>query len=270
MTHHLTWQDMLDALDTWEPRATAGERESASTAPNKRHWAGSRSLKEAMTMLHDGWAEGLAKINARLSVIAPQNDSLRVRKLDVGGAYPIAALAAAGDMFCMVTTGEDFNHKPVVRLMVNGFMSSGIEHSQKLNQGIGLVQMVDALETSGRRVELCIYFMGEQNGKTYDIRVDVKAADQPLELDRLAFAFMHPSMFRRIGFALIENFYDQENDFPQYGMPRDLKQGSISDTVIVPSMDYRKAHEYATAEAAFKTLALHVGDAGIELEGTTP
>ena len=56
----------------------------------------------------------------------------------------------------------------------------------------------------------------ETNGYI-DIRMKVKESSQRMNLKQLAFPLAHPSMFRRITFALIERIEDCQNFGAGYG-----------------------------------------------------
>jgi hypothetical protein len=267
MTINLSWDDMLDVASSQARHPTANQ---SITKGRSGGFHATENYGEALELLRHGWAEGLRKIAVSLAANPPAVAPQPVTRYDVAGFRPHVQRYIAGDPFCMVARGEDNDHKPTVRLMVNGFLSSGNTKTQRLNQGMGLVQLVDQLERQGRRVELVIYFYGSSWSRVapYDIRITVKEAGEPVELDRIAFAFMHVDFFRRIGFGLIERFYDQKKDFGSYGSPADVDVKTLdADTVLIPCMNLFTSTEYATPAAALATLTKHCEAMGVQVEG---
>ena len=164
---------------------------------------GKVTWSEAMDMVKTGWPEGLADIKSAIasaSTLPAQGPSMF---MDVAGAYPVAAMAAAGEPASMVNPQpvED-RVRPVVRLAVNTWASCAYSHKQYMVYGASLVSYMDALESAGYRVELiaAVHCVASSNSKRYTTLTTVKKAEDPLELDKMAYVFAHASMLRFFGF----------------------------------------------------------------------
>jgi hypothetical protein len=168
-------------------------------------WSGNVTLAEAAGLASTGWQDGLRKMVAAMATASPRAAVAPAYVMDVAGAYPMAAAAAAGAPDCMVCPLPVENRvKPVVRLAVNTWASCMYEAPQYTVFGAALASYIDALESAGYRLELihmvhCEMGSG-RNPRRYTTRAVIKRAEQPLEMDRLAFALMHPAMLRMIGF----------------------------------------------------------------------
>ena len=91
--------------------------------------------------------------------------------------------------------------------------------------------LIDELERSGRRVEVTwlscsepAWVLSEEKttlvgGPRVAFSFPLKEADQPVEIDRLAFWIMHPSAQRRMQFALKEQLEIEPWYRDKYGTP---------------------------------------------------
>lgn len=87
---------------------------------------------------------------------------------------------------------------PIIKVVINCSMASNVDTEAIYRRGAAVLALIDALETSGKRVELEVAKINEG----FYISIPLKSADMPLQLDEVAFALCHPAMNRRIGFAL--------------------------------------------------------------------
>jgi hypothetical protein len=230
-------------------------------------WSGTRTYEGALDLARHGWAEGRDKIARGLSVVSPATARHSSRFMDVAGAYPIAAMAAAGDMQSMVAMGETETPRAIVKLVCSIGANANVSTDAIINRGIALCGIVDAIEASGQRVEL-VSGMTASNGyteaKPYLFSVMVKEAGEPLEIDRVAFAFAHPSSLRRCGFRLIERHHKERDWYSHYGRARDLDPADYGDAIIFQTIKF--SDDYSTPERAMNLVRQHVRASGIEID----
>jgi hypothetical protein len=191
------------------------------------------SLKDAAKLATLGWPEGRAQIVRWLEAYQSTTTlgADRALSYDVAGFRPDVARAIAGDPLNMISAGPELRTRaPVVSLAMNISVSSGVDGSQIILWGIALASHIDALEAAGYRVDLTITSVNvcRANKLYLALNTHLKAPDQPLDLDRLAYWLAHPSSLRRIMFAN----YDQrpagfEHDLGMrgnYGIPADVRK----------------------------------------------
>lgn len=123
------------------------------------------------------------------------------------GAFPCIPAYAAGvpeDMFVPLEDGAA-NSKPIVRIAVNVVCSAFVEPQDIINRGAAVVALIDKIQSEGQRVELIAFchIEGYRNDR-YLMSVTVKRPEEPIDMDRVAFALAHPSMLRRCFFRAIE------------------------------------------------------------------
>ena len=219
MTDHV--QDMVteisdkiisEVFDSPEAAIARAEEEPPEVNKNSQSsrsaddFYGDTDFPSAMRKARYGWKEGREHMNDAARDItenyvqAPHN----AFDLDVAGAYPVAALAAAGDPACMVTPVPELT-KPqkIVRILVNASYSHTINENEVNNWGGAIVSWVDAIEARQSRVELWITYPSNASPR-FDPFIKLKRPDDPMEIDRLAFWLAHPSSLRRVMFALME------------------------------------------------------------------
>lgn len=190
------------------------EGESRDVSYNNKR-SGTPTFEAATALATAGWPEGRAKMAALMdrAKAATQTRPERTATYDVAGAYPMPAFAAAGEPACMVDFRDDQARRqtPVVGILYNIGASGGIPPETIMARGAAILAEVDALEAAGLRCEitLCAYVTdqhekGKPHSQSHRTDCRVKEADQPMDIDRLAFALAHPSMLRRLVFALRE------------------------------------------------------------------
>jgi hypothetical protein len=100
-----------------------------------------------------------------------------------------------------------------------------------------IASLIELLEFAGNRVELTITDAAALRSTIVQStivqpRIIVKAADQPLNLDRVVFALAHPGSLRRLGFAWQDRLPD---DIYQY---LDSGRGGVVDLTEEEQAEY--------------------------------
>jgi hypothetical protein len=263
---NFTWSDMLDRAarpSNW------GSKAIARYATADFYGA---TLSEARRLLVEGWPEGRANMERGLSALAVPTIRTPTTFLDVAGFRPIVPVAIAGDPQCMVNNGLDATPRNTYRLAISNSVRGSVNHSAFTNRGIAICRIIDAMETAGHRVEVfadsTVTNISSAAASTrYSFSYTVKEADQPLEIDRIAFVFAHPAAHRCINFHMRELTlrHDELGSDPR-GFSQDPRQDNHQDAIIFPHLDQTQTHLYATAEKALATLITKMRVAGLEIE----
>jgi hypothetical protein len=149
---------------------------------------------DAMRKARFGWPEMTAKcaeisgrIDDRLRKFAPKIEQV----YEVYGGYPDVGRFLSGEPENMIHKQEsEAKFSPsnrIVKVMLD-VDAGAMGHSHEQAQARGAVTMaaIDAIERTGRRAEVWIS-SGFRRRTTVMIEVQIKAANQPLDLDALAF-----------------------------------------------------------------------------------
>jgi hypothetical protein len=180
-------------------------------APEPSDWYGTKSFEEAQRLLTKGWPEGAEKVASlrdRLSCVVSAAKQARAAAVAYGveGLWVDEGRIVTGEPECCgyETLGEDAGAH-VVALRYNAAVSGSVKPEAITARGVAVLTAIDLIESCGTRCEV-IYAQGTQarGGGNLECNVVAKSADQPVDLDRLAFVLTHPSFFRRFGFAFCE------------------------------------------------------------------
>jgi hypothetical protein len=106
--------------------------------------------------------------------------------------------------------------RPVVKIVANLAASGAVTPQSLFIRGAAIVAAIDILEALGRRVEAWVAHGSARSkgsdSQSHETHVLVKRADQPLDVDRLAFAVAHPACLRRLCFSIMEQHGHLPND----------------------------------------------------------
>lgn len=226
-------------------------------------WDLNAGYKNAVKMATNGWIEGAERVQDALKAFAPMSAAPDT-KIDFYGFRPHVARFCAGAPDNMIRHARNANSGSgrvlTLAVAINANCSQSAVHMS--NFGVGVAQYVNQMETSGTRIEL--YAIGTYDISRYRVShaVNIKHADQPLDLAVLSFAIGHPAMFRRLFFALVERCRAPEDSY--YGRALDALASDLINaplgTIVLNGM--QKASEHAkTPEAAFEYISQQIDKA---------
>lgn len=207
-----------------------------SRETNDSEWAGTPSFAHALALARDGWPQGLseiAKYRAHFSAIIGNRIKRPQLAHAVVGFSPDVGAFLSNEPECMFAREiiELDGPGKVLRVVLNGTVSGGISTRSIVKRGAMACALVDALECAGYSCEIVAAFKLSVGDKISDSHlVPVKDAGASLELDRVAFALAHPSMFRRLVFSACEQNMEFSNAAGRsYGMPTPLHKNDRGD-----------------------------------------
>jgi len=200
-----------------------------SVDASRDSWGGG-SMANALAMVDTGWS-GRPDLGAMAKAMAIQgNAPAHSTRHAVSGAFIDMGEYLSGMPECMI----DFIEEPAPRIIKLGvnLVASGANNPEAFKRrGAVVLAVVESLQAAGYGVEVTVYMLASASGTSW-VNLDafiLKRADQPLDMDSLAFWTCHPSAFRRIWFALCER---KSSDFRSafgvyrqggYGMPATLR-----------------------------------------------
>lgn len=219
-------------------------------------WAGTKTMQEALDLAGAGWASGLEQISrARQSIAVPiQPDAFNItpRFDEEGDEVAVDRwLGGESDHWHSFPMTRQPARGRIAHIAVNIAASASFSPEQLSRRGAAVAAMVDALEAAGVRCEVTAVFgassdcvRGDDNIPPDDVRlmlisVAVKAAEDALDLERLAFWLMHPAALRRLMFRAMEQAdrarFDHFAD--DYGYPTNAPAGWYDDdTIYLPAL----------------------------------
>lgn len=145
--------------------------------------------------------------------------------------------------------------KPVVPIYANFSMNGNTSKGVITNRGCAIVALVDELNRSGFIVDLSLIDAVEYRRKNYYSRIKVRL--DPIDLDAVAFIVANPLCLRRLSFAALEVFTD-EDCCGGYGTPIEYDLSDVFSTGLsgfyFVSSDHSEfcSDNYRTLESAKK------------------
>lgn len=176
---------------------------------------GTKTYSEAHKLATQGWPEGRARVRQLQAAVSVTSRVLRPEIVfDVTGECGIdVGMALSGIPECVMDWRESETvvqavNGPIVHIVFNGSCAGGVSTEAIENRGAAVLELIDALEASGKRVEVTYIKANSIGGgisdtKRFLIEIPLKTADFACQPDQLVYALTHVSMNRRIGFSLV-------------------------------------------------------------------
>lgn len=195
---------------------------------------------EAVNLMKDGWSDMAKKLNAKLQVNEKQNAMVNKRKMvnSVAGFQPIVPLYLAGVPTNMVSQKMVPVKQKIVNITKSVSYSACVSTETIIEESVKAMQIVKKLEAMGYRVNLSIALGSIRSDRQLFSKVCIKHANEKLNVSKLAFPLVHPSMLRRLFFRFIEVCPDTTKSFVGgYGMPATADQIKkvYSEEIILPA-----------------------------------
>lgn len=169
---------------------------------------GTATFNDAIDLARHGWAKGIllakefsAKITASLGHVE-ELDEWR-RSVQGGGVIDVQAFnLGLPDVFnCLVSDEKE----KFIKILYNARLSGDTSMSACVRRGAVVAAVVDALESNGYRCEIVSGFANSgTHGYTLETYVNLKAYNEPLDLDRVAFCFANAAFHRRLNWSFKE------------------------------------------------------------------
>lgn len=228
------------------------------------------NIAEAFKLADNGWSKG--RKDVKLLVDKLELD-LQVRKpefiFDVTGDYGFdMGKVMSGEpenIISQIETDELISNAngPIVRMLVNCAISAGVSQDIFTRRGAAIHALVDLLEASGKRVELTTIWHCTSPNVT--LWIPLKAADEALQTDQLAFALSHPSFVRRLCFVSHAQM-DLRSAQSLCGFPADIKNPEAISDIYIQKMHLDEA-QWSSVANMEKWITDKLHSLGIKLEG---
>lgn len=186
------------------------------------------SFEEASNLLKHGWSEMAQKLNKQLitKTMHVKNTTKRKTVYDVVGHQAIVPLYLQGVPQNMAHTKMvSIPNKVITIDKCIGVL--GDKTTEQIIEGsIKAMQIVRQLEAQGYRINLNLIAVAEAGGQKLGCRIKVKKANEKLNVSKLAFPMIHPSMHRRMVFRFREVFPETNSEF-SWGYGRTISVDEI-------------------------------------------
>lgn len=188
------------------------------------------SFDEAVQLFKNGWSDMASKLVQKLKIIESKTEpTMKPRnKLDVCGYQAVVPLYLQGVPNCMVNKKMVPVKQKVITLNKSIDYNGGTSADEIINESIKAMQIVKKLEAQGFRCNLNIVLGSTEPSIKLYMKVRIKSANEKLNISKLAFPLVHPSMLRRLFFRFIEVYPSVTKDFV-YGYGHPAKSHELRD-----------------------------------------
>lgn len=181
-----------------------------------------KDFNEAVELFKNGWSDMATKLVQKLKVTETKMQPTMKPKttLSVAGYQAIVPLYLQGVPNNMVNKKMVPIKQKVITLNKSIDYNGGVDADQIIEESIKAMRIVKKLESQGYRCNLNIVLGTSAGGKQFVIKVKIKSANEKMNISKLAFPLVHPSMLRRLFFRFIEVYPNVTKIFALgYGAP---------------------------------------------------
>ena len=230
MTHFVETYTYAEAIACLEGRiGMTGLKGKASIeeVKGRNSFYTTKTPQACIEVMRSGWKKGRDGLKAAIASMPAVDVDGIIQTFDVAGGLPDVPLYLSGEPEHFRTFGEVVEKlQPVVTLYVNRAAHCGIDAKSLAAWGGAIVRYALGLEAAGMTAEVIVYSSVRHGSHTVTSTVKVKEANEPWDLDRIAFTVAHGDMLRRVVFAMNErdealNLADSDF-FYGYGHPSDM------------------------------------------------
>lgn len=216
-------------------------------------WTKTESFEEASELFKHGWSEMSDQLVQRLKAEQSKMEPVMVSKNVTGvqGYQPIVPLYLMGVPNNMVRRQMTPAKQKVITLNkcvnYNGMVSS----DRIVNESIKALLLIKKLEAQNYRCNLNLILGTYTWGRTFIVKIRIKSANEKLNVSKLSFPLVHPSMLRRLLFRFIEVHPLTTSDFvDSYGRPvtNDIMRATSPGEYLLPPFIKREVKEIRTLE----------------------
>lgn len=198
------------------------EKRSSKTDPSRTIWTKTPNYEAAEDLMINGWDEMATKLNDKIKVkqVYANMATKRRNVPGVAGFAPIVPLYIAGVPQNMLQQIRVKCKSKIVTIDKSISYSCVVSSDKIVEESVKALQVVQQLEASGYRVNLNIVWCVSAGYDTVALKVRIKNANEKLNISKVAFPLVHPSMLRRICFRFLEVFPNVNRYFCDgYGSP---------------------------------------------------
>lgn len=171
-----------------------------------KYFTGTMNYNEAIELAIKGWSAVSVELTKKLNI---SSKSIGTSK-DMQKYLSQAGFQAIVPLYLNGCPNNMMNQKMVVKKqkIINVVKSVGFRGGESVekikNESVKTLMLVKMLESKGYRVNLYTLNGFRVNSGYYYVRVKVKSANENLNISKLAFPLVHPSMLRRLNFRFRE------------------------------------------------------------------
>ena len=177
-----------------------------ASVSGSEEFTGTHSYEQAVEMFKNGWQSKAEELTKKLKVIQNQVIDAQVQKVlfDVVGFQASVPRYLQGIPTNMVNKKLVPIKQKIVTINKDISYNCGVTTEQIVEASIQTLQLVKKIEAQGIRVNLNLIWGVKASGSNEIVKIRLKSANERVNISKLAFPLVHPSMLRRLCFRYLE------------------------------------------------------------------
>ena len=177
-----------------------------ASVSGSEEFTGTHSYEQAVEMFKNGWESKAEELTKKLKVIQNQVIDAQVQKVlfDVVGFQASVPRYLQGIPTNMVNKKLVPIKQKIVTINKDISYNCGVTTEQIVEASIQTLQLVKRIEAQGIRVNLNLIWGVKASGSNEIVKIRLKSANERVNISKLAFPLVHPSMLRRLCFRYLE------------------------------------------------------------------
>ncbi len=207
-------------------------------------WSGTKDFNEACNLFVNGWDKKTLELKQKLDIEEHKEQQMTYKNIQsVQGYHPIVPLYLMGVPNNMVTKKMIPLKRKVITIDKTIAYAYSISAEQIMEEAVKAVRIINRLERQNYRVNLNLVGVSERNGVGIGFKIKLKSANESLNISKLTFPLIHPSMLRRLFLRFVEvNPHTVRGFTSGYGRPLSgsdvkrifVKDGTYKDDYVLP------------------------------------
>lgn len=173
-----------------------------------------KNFDEAVNLLTKGWTDKTEQIVSKMKTIKfSKNEMKEISKFDVAGYQCCVPRYLQGVPDSMIAKKKIPQKQKIVKLTKSVGYNCGVPADTIFENSVKAFKLIEALEKNGQRCELTVNWVTARFSERVEVYLKLKSPNERLNVSKMAFPMCHPSMLRRIMFAVLERLDDVNIEF---------------------------------------------------------
>lgn len=179
---------------------------------SRNAWYGSKNLDDAIEICEKGWAEKAKRLTTKIKTYITTSDFTKYQKrfISQSGFQPIVPLYLAGVPNNMINSRFEQKKQKIITITKSVGYRSEVSLRQIEEESLKTLSIVQMLESKGYRVNLNVCNTWNANRNKITLKVNIKKANEKLNISKVAFPLTHSSMLRRLIFRFREITFEHD------------------------------------------------------------
>lgn len=206
---------------------------------NSKEFTSTENMAEADILFNNGDGANLDKLTAvNIKTLPVSNDIKNTLIKSVAGGVPVVPLALIGVPKNMLATRKTPKTAKVVNIVYSCAFAYNVRTKDIIKAGAKVASLVKALEARKVRVNLYIADIAKENNQIVGALVNIKKSSAPLNMLRIAYPMINPSMHRRHWFKWLEKVpcAVYSSFYGGYGCPVSIDTNKTAKDMIISKL----------------------------------